>query len=207
MWTGGQILTALARFEPYECVKRAQLVKLVPGLSPAFLAEQCEKLIAGGLLRKTDRGCHQLTAAGRAAAKGEKVEARRRGRSALRGNVWHALRNSDKHALSIPDLVERVAQGGERDIEHQIGSYLVALARGGYLMQMPLRERSLSGSRGHARWRLIKDTGPQAPVHRRPHGRARITAGSIYDPNTREETKLSAAYPRAVARGRQRVAA
>lgn len=207
MWTGGEILTAIARFEPYECVRQAQLVKLVPDVSPAHLAEQCDKLIAGGLLRKTERGCHQLTAAGRAAVKGEKVEARRRGRSELFANVWHALRNSDKHALSIPDLIERVAQGGERDIAHSIGGYLVALARGGYVMQMPIRERSLSRSRGHARWRLIKDTGLLAPVHRRPHGRARITAGSIYDPNTREETKLSTHYPRARRRDREEGAA
>jgi hypothetical protein len=100
----------------------------------------------------------------------------------LRERVWRALRLRRK--ASIPDLVMLVAEGGERDIESNIGKYLSALGRAGYLQKLPLRERGTAlTSNGYIRWWLVQDTGPLAPVWR-------VKADTVYDPNTETETPL-----------------
>jgi len=207
MWTGGELLTAVAQAKPYDCVTEAQMVKLAR-LAPEVVADCCAKLIKAGLLRKTGRGCHQITAAGRAAAAQEEAEARRQSRSELYERVWYVLRNKPTHTAAIPEIVELVAEGGEKCIVERISGYLCALARAGYAMQMPIRERGHTRSgNGHVRWRLLQDTGPRAPVWRRPRGKWKARHGSLYDPNTRKELPLAKDFARASRRSTRKEAA
>lgn len=202
MWTGGAILTAVARAKPYECVQTKDLVKLT-GLDRPVVLRECGKLVGAGFMRRDDEGCHRITAAGRAAAAQEEKAAQLKTRSELYARVWYALRNAPTHTLTIPQIIAWTADGGERHLDVRIRAYLIALARAGYLMQMPRREPGMtSGSSGLVRWRLLKDTGPEAPVWRK-RSPASPTIGEIYDPNTLEFTKLGKTFIRAQAR-RQR---
>ncbi|MCZ7655556.1 MAG: hypothetical protein M5R42_16825 [Rhodocyclaceae bacterium] len=49
--------------------------------------------------------------------------------------------------LTIDDIIMRVAEGGERDPRSNIRKYLAALARAGYVRQMPVREAALNPPR------------------------------------------------------------
>lgn len=204
-WTAEQLLTAVGQASPRECITEARMAEIT-GLTPLQVEHAALKLRRHGFLTKTGQGCHKLTAAGRAALAagarvrsgphGEQPGPRPRGHG-LRQRTWNALRTGKK--LTIDDIIMRVTEGGERDPRSNIGKYLRVLARAGYLRQMPVREAALNPtSNGCARWWLVKDTGPKAPLwcQRR---------AAVFDPNTEEETPLAAGFPRA-SRRRQEAA-
>jgi hypothetical protein len=196
-WTAEQLLTAVGQAAPRECITEARMAEIT-GLTPPQVEHAALKLRKHGFLTKTGQGCHKLTAAGRAAiAAGRKIRSgpngpetghRRRDRG-LRQRVWNALRSGKK--LTVDDLIMRVAEGGERDPRSNVRKYLVALARAGYVRQMPVREPGLNpSSNGCVRWWLVKDTGPIAPVWRQRHG-------ALYDGNSEEQMPLAADIYRA----------
>jgi hypothetical protein len=195
MWAGGEILNALLKASPYDCVTCARLAELT-GIRPRDLDARLEALARLRLARESARGCWRLTSAGRAAASEALRRARLTTRSPLYERTWLALRRQP--TTTVPDLIMLVAQGGERAIVARISAYLGALARAGYVRQLPVRARGLRRySSGHVRWRLLLDTGPRAPVWRR-------RAGTVYDPNTRAETPLTADFARAPRRAPER---
>ena len=205
-WTAEQLLTAVGQASPRECITETRMAEIT-GLAPLQVERAALKLRKHGFMTKTGQGCHKLTAAGRAAlAEGRKIRSgpngpetghRRRDRG-IRQRVWNALRTGKK--LTIDDLIMRVAEGGERDPRSNIRKYLVALARVGYVRQMPVREAALNPtSNGCIRWWLVKDTGLQAPV-------VRASRGSLWDPNTEEQLPFFVDLYRAPKTARQEAA-
>jgi len=190
-WIAEQLLTAIAQHSPTECVTEARMCEIT-GLKPLQVERATLKLRKHELLVKTDMGCLQLTDAGReAAAAGKTLRSGPRewtapkvNKESLRIRVWRAIRIRRK--FSIPDLEMLVAQGGEKDIASNIGKYVRALEKSGYLMKMAKREAGTAlTSNGFIRYWLSddKDTGPLAPVWRKGKG-------TIYDPNTESEVPL-----------------
>lgn len=198
IWTAEKLMNAIAQASPAECITVARMTEIT-GLDSVQVERACLKLRKHGLLTKTAQGCHRLTDAGReASAAGKQLRsgptrytAPKINKDSLRIRVWRAMRLRRK--FSIPDLCMLVAQGGEKDIESNVGKYVRALVKAGYLVEMPRRERGTAlTSNGFKRWWLLddKDTGPLAPIWR-------VAAGEIYDPNTETVKALSTEAPNA----------
>lgn len=190
-WTAEQLLTAVGQASPRECITEARMAEIT-GLTPRQIEPAVLRLRKHGFMTKTGQGCHKLTAAGRAAiAAGRKIRSgpngpeygHRRLKAGLRQRVWNALRSGKK--LTIDDILMRVAEGGERDPRCNVRKYLTALARAGYVRQMPLREAGLNPtSNGCVRWWLVQNTGTVAPV-------ARMSRAALWDPNVEMQIPFS----------------
>lgn len=189
-WIAEQLLTAIGQAAPSECITEARLVELT-GLEAKQVDNAAQRLLKHGLIERVEPGCHRLTDAGRAMlASGRTLRSGPNGSQpgkriftgTLRVRVWAALRIRRK--ASMPEIIALVAKGGEKDIDSNIGKYLRALAKAGYLKQLPRREPGVAPtSNGYARYLLLKDTGPLAPVWR-------PAKNTVYDQNTEEETPL-----------------
>lgn len=193
-WISEQLLTAIGRHAPAECITAERLITLA-GLDARQVDNAQRKLRIHGLIELTGPGCYRLTSAGieALAAGGAAVRSGPNGiqpgtrifKDTLRARVWHAIRIRRK--FSVRDLEMLVAQGGERDIGSNIGKYLRGLERAGYLVKLSRREAGTAlTSNGFARWWLLdeKDTGPRAPV-------LSLHKGIVYDPNTEQKIQLA----------------
>lgn len=192
-WISEQLLTAIGKHAPEECITAQRLITLTR-LDARQVDNAQRKLRNHGLIELTDPGCYRLTSAGKEAlaAGTTSVRSGPRGtqpgarifRNTLRSRVWRAIRIRRK--FSIPDLEMLVAQGGERDITANIRKYLQGLERAGYLVKLPRREAGTAmTSNGFARWMLLeeRDSGPKAPV-------VSQAKGTVYDPNTEEKIEI-----------------
>lgn len=190
IWISNTILTAIKDAYHMGCVREADLVHS-SGLTAKQVEQACLKLRKHGLLEKCEQGCHTITEAGRIAmAEGKKITSGPKGShtvpkkvnpNTLRVRVWRAMRIRSK--FSIPELAMLVAQGGEKDISSNIGKYIRALQKAGYITELAKREKgSAITSNGHKRYWLLpeRNTGLQAPVWR-------VAAKTVYDPNTELE--------------------
>lgn len=96
--------------------------------------------------------------------------------------VWTALRTLP--TFTFDELLMAAVDGDEKDPLRHIHTYVHLLACAGYVRPLTLKESgrtSLTDRR--IRWRLISDTGPQAPVHR-------IQRHVLFDPNLKREIAL-----------------
>lgn len=207
MWKTEALLTAIGKAAPRECITEARLVEIT-GRDAKSVEMSCLKLRKHGLLVKTERGCHKLTVAGRAAftqgtadlrsgPKGPHIAPRVKA-GTVRDRAWRAMRL--KRKFSVADLVMLCAEGGERAIDSNLRKYLKALESVGIVRQLKVREPGTAlTSNGFVRYLLIedRDTGPKAPVWRLAHRK-------VYDPNTEKTYCMGAAAPRAAALGRDR---
>ena len=189
VWIAEKVLTAIDAAGLHDCITKLQLVELT-GLTPRQIEGFTSKLSRHSLLKVTAKGCYQLTDAGkealaaggrfRSGPKGKESGICRVRENTLRTKLWRAMRIRRK--FSVPELISLVVDGSEcGDITNNVQKYLGALAKAGYLIEMPRREPGTAiGSNGYKRWWLTdeKDTGPQAPVFR-----ARVK--NVFDPNTR----------------------
>lgn len=191
-WIAQQLLTAIYLGAPSECITEARMVALT-GLGAKQVENAAQRLLKHGLIERVGPGCHQLTDAGRAMlASGLTLRSGPNGSQpgkrifsdTARVRAWAALRIRRK--ASMPELIALVVRGDdrERDIESNLGKYLRALAKAGYVKALPRREPGLAPtSNGYVRYLLLKDTGPLAPVWR-------PAKETVYDPNTEEETPI-----------------
>lgn len=205
MWKTQALLNAIATAAPRDCITEARMVEIT-GHDARSVENSCLKLRKHALLVKTARGCHKLTAAGRAAhqagtirltsgPKGKHIAARIN-RGTLRERAWTAMRLKGK--FSIADLAMLCMQGTERDIESNLRKYLRALERVGYVRQLAIREHgSALTSNGFVRYQLMVNTGPLAPVWRLAHAK-------VYDPNVEKNLPLQNVAPGAAVARRQR---
>jgi hypothetical protein len=178
-----QILGAIARHAPYECVTAARLAALT-GLPRDTLDSVTQALVGRRLLRVTGKGCYQLTSGGRATAAELERAPVRTVRSQIYDRIWTALRlgfQADRlgRKLTVGDLVLAIADGGEKSIEGRIRSYVGALIRSGYVVRM-------RGARP-ARYQLLRDTGPLAPVWSDTRENERV-----HDPNIDRDIPIQA---------------
>jgi hypothetical protein len=156
-WTSDQILTALAAEGAQRCVTYARL-HTVTGLELRAIQNACGLLIKHGFITRTDQGCHRITDAGSAAVNASApVRPGKHTPNPLRQRAWDALRMLQKTTLEEICLLSK--EGGERDIESALGKYVRALDRAGYLQRLPIK-----AANGALRYRLVRNSGPQAPV-------------------------------------------
>ncbi|MBO9421740.1 hypothetical protein J7481_19690 [Labrenzia sp. R4_2] len=140
------------------------------------ISDGAGSLIMRGLLERVEVGCYRLTREGKAAAADGRVISSGpyrpdRGRcrapqcNTLRQRAWNAMRMGN--AFTIGDLAMAASTGGEKNPEGNLQRYLNRLVRAGYLAELPVRVRGTKlTSNGFKRFRLIRDTGPIAPVFR-----------------------------------------
>lgn len=195
VWVAEKVLTALRDADKHDCITKELLVDLT-GLPLKQINVFCTKLSSHSLLKMTSKGCYELTESGkqalaaggrfRSGPKGKESSACRILENTLRVRIWRAMRIRRK--FSVPELISLVVDGTEQgDITNNVQKYLGALAKAGYIIEMPRREPGIAiGSNGFKRWWLqdAKDTGPQAPVFK-----ARVKI--VYDPNTRATIDIS----------------
>ncbi|KZL29439.1 hypothetical protein [Pseudovibrio sp. WM33] len=145
-------------------------------LSRRQISKGATKLIFRGLAERVEAGCYQLTEAGTCAVKGnvtltsgpimpDRGKSRAPQRSTLRQRAWNIMRMGE--AFTVPDLLMAAQEGTEKTADNNLHRYINALGRLGYLLEMPRRAAGTKlTSNGFKRWRLLKDTGPVAPVWR-----------------------------------------
>lgn len=154
------------------------------------ISDGAVKLILRGYAERIEVGCYRLTHDGlSAAARGEVIKsgpwrpdtgrARKPVANTFRQRVWTVMRMSGSFTLG--DLVMAAAGADDRDAGSNASFYIRRLIGAGYVFELPVRQRDTKvTSNGIKRFRLLKDTGPKAPVYR---SRTR----SIYDYNTAED--------------------
>lgn len=185
-WPAQNILTAIVSLSHLDCVDIDLLVHHT-GMERKNIGNACAILIARELIERIKPGCYKLLPAGLVLVKtGGEVKSGPRGETAakqhtgtLRVKTWRAMRQRKKFSLN--DLIVLVADGDEKAIESNVGKYLRALERTGYLTRMARRAAgTATTSNGFLRYLLVRDSGPLAPVWRQ--GKS-----AVYDPNTQEE--------------------
>lgn len=190
-WIAEQLMQAINRHELGECVTYKRLIELT-GMEYRQVQNASEVLERNGFVTRSAPGCLSVTQEGLTAmASGKTIrsgpnkpkERTRIAKSSRRIDAWRAMRIKGG-AFTLSDLIMSVARGDEKDIRINLGKYLSALESAGYLIKLSKREPGISPtSNGFARWRLVKDTGPQAPIWRQG-------LGTVFDPNTGEEIAL-----------------
>jgi hypothetical protein len=194
-WTANQILRVIAAQGIGDgCVSLHKIKPGVPDLTSRQVADACATLVRNGLLAqckyadgRVRPGQYKLTAPGRRALEtaqqvvsGPKAPhgTARPTPGSQRERCWRAMRIKLK--FSVADIMRLVACDcdavAQQRAEDNIGKYVRALARVGYLQVLPKREAgSAVSSPGWLRYLLVVDTGPKAPHVRR--------AGVVFDPN------------------------
>lgn len=195
IWRAEKILTVIRDARLSECITEEKLIALT-GMTAKQVENSVFTLRRNGLVERTGVGCHKLTGTGREALKagasalcrlrsGPKgswnTGTRRKLENTLRDRVWRAM--NIRRKFSVPELTLLAVDGTERgDPTSNIQKYVRALARAGYLTELPRREPCRSPtSPGFKRWWMQdgKHTGPLAPVVRNNYT-------VVYDPNTDE---------------------
>lgn len=193
-WTTQTLLAAIGAAQPRDCFTHADMAKAT-GLTVEQVANAANNLRRHGFVTSSVKGCHKLTDAGRAAIvdganlksgpKGPQQSGQRRRNPGLRQRVWNCLRIGKK--VTIDDIIMRVVEGDERDPRSNVGKYLTALERAGFVRAMPLREAPCNAtSNGCKRWWLVIDAGPLAPA-------VRASRLAVYDPNRDVEVPYGSA--------------
>lgn len=160
------------------------------GLTRRQISDGAAKLVFRGLLERVEAGCYRLTTDGRARAaandvikagpwRADTAKDRRPVRDTFRQRVWNAVRMAG--AFTIGDVVMAAARADDKDAENNAAWYIRHLKNAGYLAELPNRQRGTKlTSSGFKRWRLVRDTGPRAPVFK-------AKTKLVHDYNTRED--------------------
>lgn len=100
----------------------------------------------------------------------------------FRDRVWQSMRM--RSSFTIHDVVCD-AVDGEADAINDAGRYIRHLKSAGYVRDLPGREAGTRpGSNGYKRFKLIRNSGPRAPLHR-------SKLGLMHDFNTGEDFPCS----------------
>lgn len=187
-WISQQVLVALAAITASACSR--QQVEAASGVTGKSLETCLARLRRLGFVLLEDAR-YSVTPAGRAFLEsGKRLTSGPRGpqpgkrlyHGTLRQRAWHAMQIKKK--FTVADILPVAANGGERDAENNIGKYVRALARTGFLTELERRgPREVPTSNGYKRYLLTRDTGLLAP-------RWLPLRGIVFDPNTEEEHPL-----------------
>lgn len=192
-WTSETIMQAIGTHMLNKCITNDRLIELT-GLSKIQVESSTMLLRHHGFIKVVDKGCYRITQSGitalntgtslRSGPKGGQ-QAPKVHRDSLRIRVWRAIRI--RKIVSMPELLQIVTKGTEKDAESNVSKYIRALENSGYLIRMNKRQRGTAiTSNGFARWRLDleRDSGPMAPVWRQGKD-------TVFDPNTGKEHELT----------------
>lgn len=187
-WSTQQILMAMVSLPNVECVD-IDLIQHTTGISRKQIALSCTILVNRELIERVKPGCYKVLAAGVVLIKsGGEVKSGPQGETGvkcrtgtLRERAWKAIRIRKKFCLN--DVIVLVAKGKEKDILSNVGKYVRALERAGYLTRLAKRNPGvMTTSNGFLRYFLVRNTGPKAPVWQQ-------NKDCVYDPND-EKTHL-----------------
>lgn len=190
-WPANKILLVLQDLKIPATV--ADLVAAT-GHTPKQIWNACHNLAKNKLITCVvyQLGAYLITPAGESAiAQGKKylpgprgeIKPPLRGRS-FRSRFWRVLRMERKG--TIGDFLGLILQDGEdaSKLTRNTQQYLNGLCKAGYVIQLPGRSAGTAvTSNGYARYLLVIDNGPQAPMVRR-------ATRSVYDPNTKQNVKF-----------------
>jgi hypothetical protein len=192
-WIAEQVLTAIRDSGMRECITEERLLELTD-LTKRQVQQSCRLLRGSSLLEKTGEGCHTITKAGlealkagaryRSGPKDGKQTGKRVWKDTVRIRIWRAIRIRRK--FTVPEIITLVADDARGDMTSNVQKYVRALAKAGYLIELPRREQGTAiTSNGYKRWWLTddKDTGPEAPIWR-------LEKGTVFDPNTKAEVAI-----------------
>jgi len=164
------------------------------GLSHRKVSNGACKLITRSFIIRANKGCYQITLAGKKAVldgtvlksgpqkKLTQSKPRRPKKETFRDRLWRAMRihYAAGKKFTIPDLVGLASKGDEKDPAENTRKFIRTLIYGGFIKEMPRRGKgSALTSNGFKRFMMVKDTGRLAPIHR-------PSKKETYDPNTDE---------------------
>lgn len=162
---------------------------LTLGIPAKHVSKAASLLMDRGYLTRRRIGIYMPTSAGLAAlASGHIITSgpvdknatvlNRGDANKFRDRLWRSMRL--RLVFTINDIVSD-AIDGEQDAINDAGRYLRILKSAGYVIELPGRvEGTRPGSNGFKRFRLSRNTGPRAPLHR-------SKLGILHDFNTRED--------------------
>lgn len=163
------------------------------GYARRQLSDAARQLNRRGLMIWTRSGVYQLNAKGReVAAEGLVMTSGPSGPTGARRFVadtfleraWRAMRVRGQ--FTVPELVADAIRF-EAAPESSLTRYLGRLCRAGYVIEMPYRRPGTRpGSNGFKVFRLLRNTGPRAPVYSG-------AANMLRDPNTGEDVPCARA--------------
>ena len=169
-------------------IKLAQLI----GVTAKRTSKAAASLIARRYVIRARIGIYEITPAGKAAlASGVRISSGpvnknaalvRKVTNGFRDRLWTSMRL--RGLFTLRDIVAD-AEAGEKDAENDAGRYVRILGSAGYVRTEASREPGTKpGSNGYKRFRLLKNTGPRAPLHR-------SKLGIVHDFNTGEDVPCS----------------
>ena len=180
--------TILHHLADGSCKTISELVSCL-ALSHRQVSDGAAKLAARKYLIRMERGCYQLSDAGLAAATaGEVITSGPKGpdtasvrkpvQNTYRERAWRSMRI--RRAFSIGDVAADAATGDQAGIDNA-RRYIRNLIAAGYVAELPRRQAGTRlTSPGSKQYRLLKDTGPRAPVYRPKRD-------AVHDYNTGED--------------------
>lgn len=171
------------------CLTTAAMVEAT-SIDRRQVADACCRLVRRGLVDRRERGCFELSTAGRDAleqgldirsgpsAPLTAIVPRRPRRETDRDRLWRCIRMLRK--FSLEELCSR-AECSDANARKYIG----ALHAAGYLSALRREPGFAPTSNGFCRWALTEDPGVEAPIFR-PQTR------EVWDPNSRTARTLRA---------------
>jgi hypothetical protein len=166
-----------------ECLTTAALVEIT-GLAGREVSDACCRLVTRGWIVRRERGCFELSAAGRKAVlSGETITSGPRGplaqqtprrprRRTQRDRMWTAMLVLRKFRISDLEITAGATVASAQ-------RYVAVLEAAGYLSRLRPERGTAPTSNGFVRWLLIRPSGAQAPIYR-------PSRSEVYDPNTAE---------------------
>ncbi len=152
------------------------------GKTRADVVQGVQCLKRRGLAEGRSPGTYAATDAGRAfladgltVASGQAATRPRRQTRGLRQRAWWVIRA--RRTVSVPDLLQTLADGTEKNAGANLSRYLGALVRSGFMVELPRLPGSSPTSNGYKRYMLVRNNGRHAPV-------VRQRQGMVFDPNS-----------------------
>lgn len=189
--TAGEIPTTLLQTLNDGACMTLDTLEAETALTRRQISDGVARLILRKLAERTEKGCYQLTEAGKkAAGKGMAIKSgpwrgltggvRQPMRKTFLQRAWSAMRLT--RTFTLGEIV--IAAGDkEKNPEDHASRYIRRLKAAGYVHEMPNRAPGTKPtSNGFKRYSLIKDTGLEAPVYR-------PSLGVLHDANTGENIK------------------
>jgi hypothetical protein len=179
---------------PTTMIEASDRLGFQPGLTAALIGRAVALDLIGrdadGLLALTERGRTFLTegTTDTRSAITSASGARKPVADTLRQRGWAAMRLSSRFTTgTIAKLAARVTDTWPED---NLRRYILALCRAGYVVRLPKRVGQPEvGAAAPMQWKLVRDTGPHAPVLRR-------RGTCFYDPNLQTHVDLANAEVR-----------